>query len=66
MPAKNAAKHGNYLSLAAKKVGRLTAANKNNTSAETYGEPQTPADLRQFITAAHIGKRVILHFGASR
>jgi hypothetical protein len=30
----------------AKKVGRLTAAMKNNTSAETYGEPQTPADPR--------------------
>src|SRR5260370_41508828 len=27
----------------AKKVGRLTAAQKNHTSAETYGEPQTPA-----------------------
>src|SRR5216684_4111503 len=30
----------------AKKVGRLTAAKKNVTSAETYGEPQTPADPR--------------------
>src|SRR5258706_8747349 len=31
---------------AAKKVGRLTAAKKNNTNAETYGEPQTPAEPR--------------------
>jgi len=25
---------------------RSTVAKKNDTSAETYGEPQTPADLR--------------------
>src|SRR5260370_4343763 len=28
------------------KAGHLTAARKNDTSAETYGEPQTPADPR--------------------
>src|SRR5260370_4585984 len=50
----------------AKKVGRLRAAKLNHTSAETYGEPQTPADPRQSSIAAHIGKRVILHCGASR
>ena len=33
-------------STVAKKVGRLTAAKNNNTSAETYGEPQTPAERR--------------------
>jgi len=31
---------------AAKKIGRLTAAKKSNTNAETYGEPQTPAEPR--------------------
>lgn len=36
----------------------------NDTSAETYGEPQTPAEPRQFSTAAHPAKRVILSFGA--
>src|SRR5882762_6794541 len=30
---------------------------KNNTNAETYGEPQTPAEPRKFSTATHIGKR---------
>jgi len=29
-------------STVAKKVGRLTAARKNGTNAETYCEPQTP------------------------
>src|SRR5467141_2996536 len=50
---------------AAKKIGRLTAAKKSNTNAETYGEPQTPAEPREFSTATNIGKRVILHCGAS-
>jgi len=31
---------------AAKKVDRFTVAHKKDTSAETYGEPQTPADPR--------------------
>ena len=39
-----AAKHHANRGTVAKKVGRLTAAQKNNASAETYGEPQTPAD----------------------
>jgi hypothetical protein len=29
---------------AADQGGRFTAAKKNDTSAETYGEPQTPAE----------------------
>src|SRR6267142_4273314 len=41
-----AAKHHANRSTVVKKVGRLTAARKNDTSAETYGEPQTPADPR--------------------
>ena len=35
-----AAKHHANRSTVVKKVGRLTAARKNDTSAETYGEPQ--------------------------
>jgi hypothetical protein len=47
---------------------------KNGTSAETYGEPQTPvnrfavalqSEPEEFSTAANSGKRVILAFGAS-
>jgi hypothetical protein len=41
-----AAKHQASRSTVAKKVGRLTAARKNDTTAETYGGPQTPADPR--------------------
>jgi len=41
-----AAEHHANRGTVAKKVGRLTAAQKNDTSAETYGEPQTPADPR--------------------
>lgn len=51
-----AKRHANR-STVAKKVGRLTAARKNDTIAETYGEPQTPADLRYFSTAAKTVKR---------
>ena len=40
-----AKRHANR-STVAEKVGRITAARKNDTSAETYGEPQTPADPR--------------------
>jgi hypothetical protein len=39
-----AAEHHANRGTVAKKVGRLTAAQKNNANAETYGEPQTPAD----------------------
>src|SRR6266851_9403486 len=49
---------------------RFTVAKKNGTSAETYGEPQTPvnrfavalsSELPEFSTAAHAAKRVIPH-----
>jgi hypothetical protein len=36
-----AERHANQNTVA-KKVGRLTAARKNGTNAETYYEPQTP------------------------
>jgi hypothetical protein len=51
---------------------RFTVAQKNGTSAETYGEPQTPinrlaaalpSELPEFSTAAHAAKRVILSPG---
>src|SRR6267143_1768480 len=41
-----AAEHLANRGTVAKKVGRLTAAKKSNTNAETYGEPQTPAEPR--------------------
>jgi hypothetical protein len=41
-----AAKHHANRGTVFKKVSRLKAAKKNNTSAETYGEPQTPAEPR--------------------
>jgi hypothetical protein len=37
----DAERHANRTTFA-KKVGRLTAARKNGTNAETYCEPQTP------------------------
>jgi hypothetical protein len=53
---------------------RFTVAKKNGTSAETYGEPQTPvnrfavalsSELPEFNTAAHAAKRVIAHSEAT-
>src|SRR6266852_9720031 len=53
---------------------RFTVAKKNGTSAETYGEPQTPvnrfavalsSELPEFSTAVVAAKRVIPHSGAS-
>ena len=53
---------------------RFTVAKKNGTSAETYGEPQTPinrfavalpSEPPEFSTAVHRAKRVILPSGAS-
>jgi hypothetical protein len=41
-----AAEHHANRGTVAKKVSRLTAAKKSNTNAETYGEPQTPAEPR--------------------
>jgi len=40
--------------------GRVTLARINYTIKKSYGEPQTPAGLGEFSTAAVIGKRVIL------
>jgi hypothetical protein len=38
-------------------AGRITAATMNHTSAETYGEPQTPAaEPAQFSTPAYPAK----------
>src|SRR5712664_2798396 len=51
-------------------VDRFTVAKKNGTSAETYGEPQTPvnrfavalsSELPEFSTAVLAAKRVIPH-----
>ncbi len=53
---------------------RFTVAKKNSTSAETYGEPQTPvnrfavalsSELPEFSTAVLAAKRVIPHTGAA-
>src|SRR5713226_3837835 len=53
---------------------RFTVAKKNGTSAETYGEPQTPvnrfavalsSELPEFSTAVLAAKRVSPHSGAS-
>src|SRR5712664_1114160 len=53
---------------------RFTVAKKNGTSAETYGEPQTPvnrfavalsSELPEFNTAAYAAKRVIAHSEAT-
>jgi hypothetical protein len=50
------------------RANRFTVAKKNGTSAETYGEPQTPvnrfavalsSELPESSTAAHAAKRVI-------
>src|SRR6266851_1510457 len=38
-------------------MDRSTAAEKNGTSAETYGEPQTAAEPAKFNTAAHLAKQ---------
>src|SRR5260370_5125508 len=48
------------------KAGHLTAARKNDTSAETYGEPQTLADPREISTAPNIWKRVRMAANAPR
>src|SRR6266849_580706 len=38
-------------------MDRGTAAKKNGTSAETYGEPQTAAEPAKLSTAAHLAKQ---------
>ena len=38
---------------------RITAATINHTSAETYGEPQTPAEPAQFSTPANPAKHSV-------
>jgi hypothetical protein len=40
------ARHHVYRGTVAKKAGHLTAAKNNDTSAETNGGPQTPAEPR--------------------
>src|SRR6267143_5171218 len=44
---------------------RRAVARENNTSAETYGGPQTPAEPLQFSTASLSAKPGILDSGAS-
>jgi len=41
----------------------MDGRNGNDTSAETYGEPQTPAELAKSSTLACLPKRVILSRG---
>jgi len=51
-----AVKHRANQSAAARKDGHLTAAHKKDTGAETYGEPQTPADHGSLAQALENGR----------